>query len=83
MRVMKFRAKILLLVLPLAVIGCTKKAAEAEKSRQDVEAKARADAAKKEMATLPKVFSTPDYLKKNEPAKTTPPRSAPNEPPKK
>jgi hypothetical protein len=50
--------------------GCTDKAKEAEKAKQDAAAKARADAAKKEMQALPTVFSTPDYFKKNPQAKS-------------
>lgn len=52
--------------------GCAKNSAQAEKPREDAEAKVRAEAAKKEMETLPKVFRTPNYLKKNEPAKSEP-----------
>ncbi len=43
--------------------GCTDKAKEAEKAKQDADAKARADAAKKEMQTLPQTFK-PRYNKK-------------------
>ena len=71
----------LLVASALVVTGCSKDSAkQAEKSRQDAEAKARANAARKEMETLPKVFSTPDYFKKNEPAKsdaTTPAKTDP------
>lgn len=42
------------------------------KAKEDAAAKARADAAKKEMETLPDTFSTPDYYKKNQPAKSQP-----------
>lgn len=66
---MKSPIKIVLSMVLVAMFGCSEKAAQAEKARQDADAKARAQAAKKEMETLPKVFSTPDYLKKNEPAK--------------
>jgi hypothetical protein len=39
-----------------AFIGCADKKAAEEKARQDAEAKARAESARKEMETLPKVF---------------------------
>jgi hypothetical protein len=61
----------------LAATGCTDREAEARKAREDAEAKARAEAARKEMNALPKAFQTPDYFKKNEPAKTTAPAPAP------
>lgn len=53
-----------------ALAGCAKNSAQSEKARAEAEAKVRAEAARKEMETLPKVFRTPDYFKKNEPAKT-------------
>jgi hypothetical protein len=59
----------------LAGTGCTDKKAEAEEARQEAEAKARADAAKKEMETLPKVFRNRNYLEKNEPSKPAAPKS--------
>lgn len=59
----------LLLLVASFSSACTDRAKEAEKVKQDAAAKARAEAAKKEMNALPKVFSTPDYFKKNEPAK--------------
>jgi hypothetical protein len=55
-------------VLAFGLAGCAERKAQ-EKARQDAEAKARADAARKEMEALPKTFQTPDYFKKNEPAK--------------
>ncbi len=67
--------KIKPLAISLLVIAlgsaCSETKREAEKAKEDASAKARAEAAKKEMETLPKAFSTPDYYKKNEPAKTT------------
>lgn len=47
----------------IALAGCTDKNAEANKARQEAEAKARADAAKKEMQTLPEAFK-PRYNKR-------------------
>ena len=41
-------------------------------AKDDAAAKARANAAKKEMETLPDTLSTPDYYKKNQPAKSQP-----------
>jgi hypothetical protein len=68
---------ILVVISPMvfALASCAKEAARSEKARAETEAKARAEAARKEMETLPKVFRTPDYFKKNEPVKadaTTP-----------
>lgn len=57
------------LLVALLSTGCTDREAEARRAREDVEAKARAAAARKEMDALPKAFQTPDYFKKNEPAK--------------
>lgn len=60
---------ILFFTIAVMVAGCGKNSSQVQtKARQDAEAKARADAARKEMQTLPKVFRTPNYLKKNEPA---------------
>ncbi len=56
-----------MLVLTVALAGCHDKNAEAEKARQDAEAKARADAARKEQDSLTKTFQNPDYFKKNTP----------------
>lgn len=58
------------LTMLFVLAGCSKDSAKSEKARADAEAKARAEASRKEMETLPKVFRTPDYFKKNEPAKT-------------
>lgn len=55
--------------------GCIDRDRAAEKAKEEAAAKARADAAKKEMETLPKTFSTPDYYKKNE--RTKQPAPAP------
>ncbi|HVZ65047.1 MAG TPA: hypothetical protein VG936_10785 [Lacunisphaera sp.] len=52
----------------LAFSGCSDRKAEVQR-KQDADAKARAEAARKEMEKLPKTFQTPDYFKKNEPAK--------------
>lgn len=47
----------------LLAVGCADREAEARKAREDAEAKARAEAARKEMEALPKAFQTPDYFK--------------------
>lgn len=57
--------------------GCTDRDAEARRAREDAEAKARAEATRKEMDALPKAFQTPDYFKKNEPAKKPDPTLEP------
>ena len=44
--------------------GCADREAEARRVREEAEAKARAEATRKEMETLPKVFKNRDYLKK-------------------
>jgi hypothetical protein len=49
--------------------SCTEKATKSQTADDDVQAKARADALKKEMETAPKVFANRDIFKKNEPAK--------------
>jgi hypothetical protein len=68
---MKFPTTITVISTMLFVLaGCAKNLAKSEKARADAEAKVRAEAARKEMETLPKVFRTPEYFKKNEPAKT-------------
>ena len=53
----------------LLSLGCSVREVEAEKPKRDREIQARAEAARKEMEALPKVFRTPDYFKKNEPEK--------------
>ena len=52
----------------LLVLGCSVPE-RTEKPKRDREVQARAEAARKEMEVLPKVFRTPDYFKKNEPEK--------------
>jgi hypothetical protein len=53
-----------LLVAVLVAGGCADREAEARRVREEAEAKARAEAGRKEMETLPKVFKNRDYLKK-------------------
>jgi hypothetical protein len=71
---MKMKPIAISLLVTVLATACSEAKRDAEKTKVDASAKARADAAKKEMETLPKAFSTPDYYKKNEPAKAvTPP----------
>lgn len=70
MACMKFPTHITLFLTMLAIMaGCAKQSAPAVNAlaREDADAKVRAEAARKEMQTLPKVFRTPNYLKKVEP----------------
>lgn len=68
-------------LLALLFTGCTDREAEARRAREAADAKARAEAARKEMDALPKAFQTPDYFKKNPPKKTEPaPEPKPNAP---
>jgi hypothetical protein len=62
--------------------GCTDRDAQARKAREEPETKARAEAARREMETLPKTFPSRDVFKQNEPEKktdaaTVPPKSTP------
>jgi hypothetical protein len=77
---------VFLLTVTMVGNGCADKKAAEEKARQDAEAKARADAAKKEMQTLPQAFRPNYYGKRLEPEKspvTTAPASSTSEQPKK
>jgi len=55
-----------LLMAVLVASGCVDREAEARRVREEAEAKARAEAARKEMNALPKAFKNPEYLKKVE-----------------
>lgn len=57
-------------VLLSALSGCFDHDAHNRREREAQEAKARADAARKEMEILPKAFQTPDYFRVNSPAKS-------------
>lgn len=59
--------------------GCTDREAESKRAREDAEAKARAEAARKEMEALPKAFPPRDYFKKNEPTPNPAPAPAGSE----
>lgn len=55
------------IVLALSLtLGCTNRKAAA---REQAEAKARADAVRREMEQLPKTFKSPPLFKRNEPEK--------------
>lgn len=58
-----------LLITLISGAGCVDREAEVKRAQEEAAAKARAEAARKEMDALPKAFQTPDYFKKNEPAK--------------
>ena len=62
------------LFIVVLVSACTDREAEARRAKEEAEAKARAEATRKEMDALPKTFETPDYFKKNQPAKKTEPK---------
>lgn len=49
----------------LLAVGCADREAEARKAREDAEAKARAEAARKEMEALPKTFTSPPFFQRN------------------
>lgn len=55
------------------VSACTDREAEARRVKEEADAKARAEAARKEMDALPKAFKSRDYFKKNEPEKKVDP----------
>ena len=58
-----------LMLTILLAAGCTDRQAEARRAKEEADAKARADATRKEMDALPKAFKSRDYFKKNEPDK--------------
>lgn len=59
--------KILLLAaLTVSISACSDRRAEERRLKEEAEAKARSDAARKEMDTLPKAFKSRDIFKKNE-----------------
>lgn len=53
-------------MLSAAVSGCSNREAELQRAKEEAENKARAEAAKNEMKTLPETFKTRDVFKKNE-----------------
>lgn len=55
--------------------GCTDREAEARRAKEEADARARAETARKEMDALPKTFKSRDYFKKNESDNKTSPSS--------
>lgn len=76
---MKPTLTLILTLLVICLVGCTDQKAAEQKAKEDAEAKVRAEAARKEMETLPTVFQNRDYFKKNTPDSGT---AAPNQKPK-
>jgi len=62
---------LILLVALISFVGCTDNKVAEKKDRSEADAKARADAAKKEMQTLPEAFK-PRYNKRLD---QTPPKT--------
>jgi hypothetical protein len=75
------------LMLALAatlIVGCADKKAAEQKSRDDAAAKAQAEAARKEMETVPKVFRPQYHNKRLEPeTKSAAPAASATQPAKK
>ncbi len=69
-----------LIISVLMSVGCRDREAEARKIKEETEAKARAEAARKEMEALPKAFKSPQFFKLNEPEKKTAPTPVPEQP---
>lgn len=66
----------------LFATACTDREAEARRAKEDAEAKARAEAARKEMHALPQAFKSEPFFKLNKPVKKTeePPQPAKSNP---
>jgi hypothetical protein len=60
------------LLLMVLLASCTDRDAELRKAKEEADAKARAEATRKEMDTLPKTFKSRDVFKKNEPQDIAP-----------
>lgn len=76
---MKTNCPLMLVLAATLVAGCTDQRAAEQKAREDAAAKARAEAARKEMETVPKVFR-PQYHNKRlepDPKSTTQPATQP------
>ncbi len=68
-----------ILVLAVAatiVAGCADRKTAEQKAREEIEAKARAEAARKEMETVPKVFRPQYHNKRLDPEPKSPPPPA-------
>jgi hypothetical protein len=79
---MKTNYPLMLLVITALVTGCADQKAAERKVREDAAAKARAEAARKEMEAVPKVFR-PQYHNKRLEPETPPAVPAPTPPTKK
>ena len=69
--------------LSLAVFlttGCRDREEESRRAKEDADAKARAEAARKEMEALPKAFKSPQFFKLNESEKKPAPVTEPKKP---
>lgn len=67
-------------LLVLLVTGCTDREAEARRASEEAEAKARAEAARKEMEALPKAFKSEPFFKLNKPEQKVAPATEPLKP---
>jgi len=65
------------LFIVLLVSACTDREAGARRAKEEAEAKARAEAARKEMDALPKAFKSEPFFKLNEPEKKSDPVPSP------
>ena len=74
---MKTHLFIGLSLVVLLASGCADREAEARRVKEDLDARARTEAARKEMQAMPKAFKSRDYFKKNEPQKKTEATPAP------
>ena len=69
--------------LSLAVFlttGCRDREEESRRAKEDADAKARAEAARKEMEALPKAFKSPQFFKLNDSEKKPAPVTEPKKP---
>ena len=64
-------------LLVLLSAGCADQEREARRTKEEAEAKVRAEAAHKEMDTLPKAFKSAPFFKLNEPEQKSDPAPAP------
>ena len=70
---MKTRLLVGVVFIAMLVSACTDREADARRAKEEAEAKARAEAARKAMDALPKAFKSPPFFKLNEPEKKTDP----------
>ena len=65
------------LFIVVLVSACTDREAEVRRAKEEADAKARAEAARKEMDALPKAFKSEPFFKLNEPEKKSDPVPSP------